>query len=315
MGLSSYTCNILYTNNLLCTQVPFQIYGSIKSTHAKQGGPPVVITQVHIGGFPYLSFRNDEVTHDFVTYMQIHVDFMGQARNVLSKAIVKFNTKKPKPKEGEEEVEEEPYFDLMTIGAYPLACDSLTSGFTVWGLPKLPIYLNFEPEFIPDINCNFDYWIVEAGGPNGIPELTKACLRFFMVSTTLDDAQQMHWDHFLLDNRLANPSLVLQKYYGDKADPMSALLVAGYLRTWWKSLVADFKNERANGGTVQHMADKFARHLKSVVLHHQSSVECNSFRSSRIIQGMQIVNKLEWDTISNAGRLVAFVIFVVVLVY
>lgn len=144
--------------------------------------------------------------------------------------------------------------------------------------------------------------ITDIGGPNGIPDLVKACLRFYMVSIDEEDASRVQWDHFLRDGHAANPSLVLQKYYGDKADPMSALVVAGHLRSWWTGLIEGFKSERGTGATVVHLADKYTRYLRSVVLHHQGSVECNVFRSARISQAMQIVQKLDWDSIAYKGE-------------
>lgn len=145
-------------------------------------------------------------------------------------------------------------------------------------------------------------YCTSTGGPNGIPDLVKACLRFYMVSIDEEDANRVQWDHFLRDSSPANPSLVLQKYYGDKADPMSALVVAGHLRSWWTGLIEGFKSERASGTSVVQLADKYTRYLRSVVLHHQGSMECNVFRSARITQAMQIVQKLDWDVISSKGE-------------
>lgn len=259
---------------------------------------------------------------DYISYMHAHVDVVIKARSELSKAIQKFNTPKPKKKEtDEDDGEDDTVFELICVGAYPLEQKEDTFEVTMWGLPKLPIFMNFETEFTPDASVNFDFWIVEAGiyvvfvnltctsiltktctgGPNGIPDLVKACLRFYMVSIDEEDASRVQWDHFLRDGQAANPSLVLHKYYGDKADPMSALVVAGHLRSWWTGLIEGFKSERVTGTSVVHLADKYTRYLRSVVLHHQGSVECNVFRSARITQAMQIVQKLDWDPIAHTG--------------
>lgn len=87
------------------------------------------------------------------------------------------------------------------------------------------------------MQSSFNIWNVEMGGPNGIPELTKAILRFFLVSMSDDDSPQMYWDNFLMDHTPANSSLILQKYYGENANPLNALIMPGHLRVWWTSFL------------------------------------------------------------------------------
>lgn len=119
---------------------------------------------MRIGGFRNMSFRNDEPMKDYIQYMHTHVDVVVKARLELAKAIQKFNTPKPKKKDtDEEEAEDETVFELMCVGAFPLEQQDDTFEVTLWGLPKLPIYMNFETEFTPDASVNFDFWVVEAG--------------------------------------------------------------------------------------------------------------------------------------------------------
>ena len=59
------------------------------------------------------------------------------------------------------------------------------------------------------------------------------------------------WDHFLKDRRHANPSLVLQEYYGEKADPLSSLLTVGHLRPWWLGVVKDIQASPLEAYVVQ----------------------------------------------------------------
>lgn len=111
-----------------------------------------------------MSFKNDEPMKDYLLYMHTHVDVIIKARSELSKAIQKFNTPKPKKKDtDEEDGEDETVFELMCVGAYPLEQKEETFEVTLWGLPRLPIFMNFETEFTPDAAMNFDFWIVEAG--------------------------------------------------------------------------------------------------------------------------------------------------------
>jgi len=295
-------------------QIPFQIHGSVKQSFKTDIHDRVVLNNFCIGGFPILSFKNDEMMRDYVAYMHLHVNHLMKARKQLTEAIqeaIAKNSKKNKDKDADQDEEEQQErLKLFCVGAWPLHNDG--HHFDSWGLPPLPIMLHFEPEFSPDVFANFDYWIVEAGGPSGIPELIKACLRFYLVSGCIhtapdeieeDAAAHINWDHFLSDTRIANPSLVLQKYYGEKADPMSALVVAGYLRSWWTSLVKEFKSERSSGASVLSVAAKLHRYLDSVILHHQSSVHCNAYRSDRIVQALQIIDKLPFDPIVKTGDL------------
>jgi hypothetical protein len=126
----------------------------------------VVLTDFKIGGFPLLSFKYDEPTNDYVAYMHLHVDHIGKSRAQLTKAIQKAALKeaqKAKKSKDDDEVDEvEEIVQLFCVGAWPLHYNA-ENKFDCWGLPMIPIYLNFEPEFSPDIFGNFDFWIVEAG--------------------------------------------------------------------------------------------------------------------------------------------------------
>lgn len=50
-----------------------------------------------------------------------------------------------------------------------------------FGAPPLPIWHQFNPGAAPDIDMSFENWLVDIGGANGLPELTKTCLRSFYV--------------------------------------------------------------------------------------------------------------------------------------
>jgi len=309
---------ILGTDSLMnMFQIPLQIYGSLKKS--VQGG----FQDLEIMGMPYLTFKRDDITQDYLTYMHRYVNCLVKARRQVSKGIKQLalkNAEKKRKNGGDlEDIEERndlsqqedsdgedtmgPNKELFCTGGWPLEKEEEV--IVSWGLPKLPLYLQFEAEFTPDINSHFNYWIVDAGGPNGIPEVTKACLRFYLVSGDSSggagSGDQVHWEHFLHDPRPANPSLVLKEFYGEKANPMSAVVVAGHLRSWWKSLSQDFLDVPPSARDVSSLYEKYKRYLKSVILHHESSVSCNAYRSERVVQAMQIIQKLDWKSISHQG--------------
>ena len=88
-----------------------------------------------------------------------------------------------KPKEkGEAAPDEEALvstFDFPFPGAWPL--EDTDGVYTKFGMPPLAIWLDWKPEFTPDEDSNFDNWLADMGGANGIPELVKTCLRSFLV--------------------------------------------------------------------------------------------------------------------------------------
>ena len=143
-------------------QIPFQIYGSVKQSFRTDIHDRVVLTGFKIGGFPILSFKNDEMMQDYVAYMHAHVNHLMKAREQLTQEIQKNIVKSnKKSKDADEEEEEHEKLQLFCVGAWPLHHDSQI--FDVWGLPPLPIYMQFQPEFSPDVFANFDFWVVEAG--------------------------------------------------------------------------------------------------------------------------------------------------------
>lgn len=279
--------------------VPFQIYNSIKHSSKSRSGGPVTISNMRIAGFPLLSFHRDDVTRSYVEFMHKNVDQMDKARKHLQKELEKFNVDKKKKDEEDEEAAEEDEVDLVSPGGWPLSKDR-NGRFCQWGLPPLPIFLDFDPNFNTDAFDKFKYWLVNIDGANGLPELVKTCLRFYLVSSATS-TERVCWEHFLMDRQPANPNLVLRKYYGERANPLRALILPGYLREWWHNFGKDIMKDREGGASVQDVAGKFSRYLKSIVLNHKSTIECNSYQSERILQGAQILDKIEWSSISSVG--------------
>lgn len=308
-------------------QIPNQIYYSIKRTmlgdDVFKPNSHLRISDVCIAGMPYLSFRQDVVMREYLNYMHIHISTMNSVRKQIRTIIdltaaaekkkAKGESKKASAEEmAEEEEAQEIDSDVFCVGLWPL--EEQDGLIVKWGLPKLPIFLNFEPEFTTDINTTFDLWLCNAGGPNGIPELVNACLRSFLVSFGFEGAggdeeqQTINWDSMMLNPQRANPSLVLQKYYSEESNPMESMVVSGYLRTWWQRLVRDFEVVRMvpldsdkEPPSVTCIHQKMTRYLQSVILNHESSIHSNSYRSNRVSQAFQIVNKLDWKSAVTEG--------------
>ena len=257
-------------------------------------------------GLPRLSFKRDEITQDYVNYMQAFVSNMSNERAGFAQALRQYY--KPKDKkdaadagDGEESGEAMvANFDLPCAGAWPL--ERVDGEYTKFGLPPLPLWLEFTPEFRPELLTSFENWLADIGGSNGIPELTKTCLRSFLVQD-LGATQESIWEtwsHFLRDHRPANPSLVLREYYGDKADPLSSLVTAGHLRAWWIGVRKDIQAQRERGLSVSDASRSLKRYLLSSSYYHRSSIHAGAFRSQRIVQAMFIVEKAEYGRVCRA---------------
>lgn len=196
---------------------------------------------------------------------------------------------------GEEDPDGEASYHMYRLncpGGWPLERDERRR-YSRFGMPRLPLWLAFEPEFNPDLGVTFDNWLAEVGGANGIPELVKTCLRSFLVQD-LGASQEsiwQTWDHFLRDARPADPSLVLTEYYGDNADPLSSLVTAGYLRAWWLGVKKDIQAQRARGMSISDASQSLKRYLLSSSYYHRSSIHAGAFRSQRIVQALTLIEK------------------------
>jgi len=111
--------------------------------------------------------------------MHAYVGNLTNERCSLLQAIRTYY--KPKEK-GEGAADDEAMvstFDLAFPGAWPL--ERIDGNYTRFGMPRLPVWLQFQPEFTPDMGSTFENWLGDIGGANGIPELVKTCLRSFLV--------------------------------------------------------------------------------------------------------------------------------------
>lgn len=302
-------------------QIPFQIRGIVKQEileRMRRSNPKATLRDVALGsldiiGLPRLSFRRDEATQDYVAYMHAYVTNMSNLRAEFMRALKdyykprekeakkdgkkdgKFNTVAEPGEEGEDVEETYTLYRLDCAGGWPLQ-RSADREYSRFGLPRLPLWLAFEPEFKPDPQTTMDNWLADVGGANGIPELVKTCLRSFLVQDlgATQESIWQTWDHFLRDERPADPSLVLTEYYGDKADPLSSLVTAGYLRAWWLGVKKDIQAQRARGLSVSDASQSLKRYLLSSSYYHRSSIHAGAFRSQRIVQALSIIEKANY---------------------
>ena len=251
-------------------------------------------------GLPRLPFKREEITQDFMNYMQTFVNNLSNERAGLMQAIRTYFKKKDKSQKEDEGDNEESgeamvaNFDLPCVGAWPL--ERVDGQYTKFGLPPLPMWLEFKPEFKPEMGTTFDNWLADIGGSNGIPELTKTCLRSFLVQDLASTPESIWetWDHFLRDTRPANPAIVLREYYGDKADPLGSLVTAGHLRAWWMGVRKDIQAQRARGLSVLDASRSLKRYLLSSSYYHRSSIHAGAFRSQRILQSLFLIEKADY---------------------
>jgi len=284
-------------------QIPLQIYGIIQKDlreRARNANPSADLSLVcpknlRIIGLPEMEFRRgDEAFDDYVKYMLMMVDNYVNERAGLAQCIKKYYKPKEKGEDKEAAQDDDSVsYNLPCWGGWPLAYNH--AGFSKFGLPPLPLYLEFAPEHRPDYYGGFDTWLASMGGPNGIPKLTNTVIRAFLVQDLSVDHATIFktLEHFLQDHRIANPALVLQEYYGEYSDPLCGLMTAGYLRSWWSGLQKDIQTQRAQGLVLSEAISSFNRYIVSSKKHHWSSIVSGCFRSTRIVQTLSILEKLD----------------------
>lgn len=280
--------------------IPLQIHGIVKSVGLKKirtlnkqaRMADVTVTGFRIVGMPpELEFSSDadqELIKDYVNYMHEFVDNMGNERNGLSAAISALNSPEEK---GKDKDNSPPVAELSSWGGWPRG--KAGEELTQFGLPPLPIVLKFVPIVSCERYSSIEIWIAETlGGPNGLPDLVKTCLRTFLLQD--QQPEQINWDLFLTDDRPANPALALEKYYGEHANPLAGLCIAGHLTPWWKSMLSDIENQRKEDSSVSEVMRSMVRYIKSALMHHESCIETMGYRSQRVAQSLEIIRRFDF---------------------
>jgi len=115
---------------------------------------------------------------------------------------------------------------------------------------------------------------------------------------------------------------VLQEYYGEKADPLSSLLTTGHLRPWWLGVTKDIlvsvffglvmliinnnkkkQTQRRNGLDTIDATHSLRRYLISSLYYHKSSIHSGAYRSIRIQQSLQIIEKMDFKRVCTEVKL------------
>jgi len=173
-----------------------------------------------------------------------------------------------------------------------------------FGAPPLPIWHQFCPEATPEVHISFENWLVNIGGANGLPELTKTCLRSFCVQDFSQSRQEVTkaWEVFLQDQRPADPALTYEKYYSSFADPLASLVVEGYLQSWWVNVSRDIQVQRKGDLSIMDASKALSRYLFSSILSHKNSIQSGIVRSHRVIQALQIMEKTDFRKVCREDQ-------------
>jgi hypothetical protein len=165
------------------------------------------VEKLRIIGLPCIKYNiNEETTQQYLHYKRAYTLKCNDDYVDLSKFIKEFYKTKDKRKGNDEEgaVDQnvDRTFTLSSPGGWPLEVKHDDNGdieVTRFGAPPLPIWHLFCPENTPEIGTNFENWLVDIGGGNGLPELTKTCLRSFCTqdfSQSKEEVMKM-WEVFL----------------------------------------------------------------------------------------------------------------------
>ncbi len=87
---------------------------------------------------------------------------------------------------------------------------SLTGEITVYGLPPLPIMLNFSSHGA--LLKGYDTWVSSNGGKDFEPVIVRALLRSYLIDTKSDGGFP-NISHFLFDTRPADHVLLFNTYF------------------------------------------------------------------------------------------------------
>ena len=205
-------------------QIPLKIYNIIKSEH-----PGTDLASIRIIGCPRMTFkRTDEITKEWLSYMNKSINTDAQRQTILLHEIDKYDNCKDK--------NSFPELNLKT-GGWPVEVGP-ENDVRVFGLPPLPLMHKFDSN---GARGNFSVFIASIGDADlALPDLTRAILTSFLVHSSEVDARP-EIDHLLKDKRKANPLLVLRTYYGPDADPFSSLVLANRQRMWSEALRTDIQ--------------------------------------------------------------------------
>jgi hypothetical protein len=179
-------------------QIPFKIYNQIRKEY-----PGVNPASIRIIGMPEMNFRgSDQITTDFLHYMEKSINCDQRRQTALSEGIRKYDLSKDK--------ENLDAMNLSCVGGWPLEVDH-NMEVRAFGLPPLPLIHSFDPQGARGTFAVFTASIGDAD--KSLPDYTRLLLTGFLVhSSPVDERPRI--EHMLKDKRIANPLECLRKYFG-----------------------------------------------------------------------------------------------------
>lgn len=179
-------------------QIPFKIYNQIRKEY-----PDADFGSIRIMGMPKMTFKTtDQTTMDFLQNMNASINADQRRHTQLMEGIRRFVLSKDK--------ESFPELKLPCVGGWPVEVDE-NLNVTCFGLPPLPLMHSFDPQ---GARGNFAVFTASIGDADkALPDFTRLILTAFLVHSSPVNVRPSI-EHMLKDDRVANPLVCLQKYFG-----------------------------------------------------------------------------------------------------
>lgn len=98
----------------------------------------------------------------------------------------------------------------------------------------------------------------------------------------------------LTDRQPVTPYAVSMRYYSDQANPLESLATAGCLQQWWVAIKEYVQRQRDQDKLSPGAAmDVLWRYLGSCMESHRGMIISGQFRSTRVKQGLEIIEKAQ----------------------
>lgn len=115
------------------------------------------------------------------------------------------------------------------------------------------------------------------------------CIEYISLTLTVAFLQD---SVVLTDTELATPLAVAKRYYGTDVNPVDGIITTGSLQQWWIAMRNYIWQQRSDG----HMTPMAAfvalqKYIDSCMESHRGMVLSGSFRSERIKQALDILDR------------------------
>ena len=276
--------------NRLLPQVPLKIFHRVITEFPDA-------TNIRILGMQEMKFtRLDAITTEWIKYMHLQINVIGQYYNSLTDGLDQYYKPKEKTEKGSSK-EFEP-IELAFAGGWPLQTDE-DGVITCFSLPPFPIMLQFDLSVVQAITQ--DTWLTNMGGADGIPEIVKAILRSFLTpSMPMHEFPEI--SHFLVDKREITPKRITEKYHSSDTDPVQTLMVESRLSGLFAAHKKDMAAKREQGSTPEELLHIWEQYLCTFPETIGSAIRGNMFRSKVISQMLDICDSVDWSTVCSEGE-------------